>query len=158
MPLLLLSHSMFSCLLMSVSLIMITSSLICLSWSLPLLREWNAALNQHISQVLHHAPFLLRMIFFCFALFIQQVHKFDWNEANMYSSSFVWRIKIYLPNCLKTILYNVFFLLLQKTESERLFIPKGVGGGCRLLKNGTVWDSVLPLWQKSATTSPSPRA
>jgi hypothetical protein len=55
-----------------------------------------------------------------------QVHEFHGNEANMYSSSFVWRFKVYLPNCLKTLLCNVFLILiLQKFESERLFIPHG---------------------------------
>ncbi len=76
-----------------------------------------------------------------------QVHHFDWNETNMYSSSFVRRFKIYLPNCLKILLSNAFLtLILQKIESERLFIPHGVGAGGWLLKNDNVRDSVRPMW------------
>jgi hypothetical protein len=49
----------------------------------------------------------------------------------MYSSSFVWRFIIYLPNCLKPLLsiaFNTF--ILEKIESERLS-----RADCRLLKN-----------------------
>ncbi len=37
-------------------------------------------------------------------------------------------------------------LILEKIESERLFIPQGVGADCRLLKNANVRDPALPLW------------
>jgi hypothetical protein len=65
----------------------------------------------------------------------------------MYSSSFLWRFIIYLPNSLKTLLsiaFNTF--ILEKIETERLFIPQGVGADCRLLKNANVRDPVLRLW------------
>jgi len=42
--------------------------------------------------------------------------------------------------------YCFLVLFLQKIESERFFIPQGVGAGCRLFKNSDVRDSVLPLW------------
>ncbi len=55
-----------------------------------------------------------------------QVQKFDWNETNMYSSSFVWRFKIYLPNCLKILLSNVFLILiLQKIKNETFHPTRG---------------------------------
>ncbi len=39
---------------------------------------------------------------------LPQVHKFEFNETNMYSLSFLWRLLIYLLNCLKTLLSIVF--------------------------------------------------
>jgi hypothetical protein len=65
----------------------------------------------------------------------------------MYSSSFLWRFIIYLPNCLKPLISIAFHtFILEKVEIERLFIPQGVGADCRLLKNANVRDPVLPLW------------
>jgi hypothetical protein len=40
----------------------------------------------------------------------------------MYSSSFVWRFKIYLPNCLKTLLSNVFLILILQKLKLRDFV------------------------------------
>ncbi len=60
---------------------------------------------------------------------------------------FLWKLIIYLKNCLKPLLSTLFLvLILQKIESERLFILQGVGAGCQLWKNGHVRDSVLTLW------------
>jgi hypothetical protein len=74
-------------------------------------------------------------------------NKFEENEANMYSSSVLWRFIIYLPNSLKSLLsiaFNTF--ILEKIEIERLFIPQVVGADCRLFKNANVWDPVPRQW------------
>jgi hypothetical protein len=65
----------------------------------------------------------------------------------MYSSSFLWRFIIDLPNCSKPLLSIAFHtFILEKIEIERLFIPQGVGADYRILKNANVRDPVLPLW------------
>jgi hypothetical protein len=72
---------------------------------------------------------------------LPQVHKVEFNEANMYSLSFLWRFLIYLLNCLKPLLSIVIHIFkLQNSANERLFIPQGVGLGCRLLKNDNMRD------------------
>jgi hypothetical protein len=51
-----------------------------------------------------------------------QVHKFEENETNIFSSSFVCLFIIYLPNCLKPLLSPVFLILIFQKLKMRDFL------------------------------------